>query len=121
MFLYLFAQSLFFVGQGVVQETLAFSQVPHFNVGGSLHLIVNNQVGYTTPADRGRSSRYCSDVAKSIGVPVIHVNGGDPEAVVRAARLAWNYRKTFQRDIFVDVLCYRRCSEILFVVLKTLN
>lgn len=119
---YIFLLNLFFfVGQGVVQETLAFSQVPHFNVGGSLHLIVNNQVGYTTPADRGRSSRYCSDVAKSIGVPVIHVNGGDPEAVVRAARLAWNYRKTFQRDIFVDVLCYRRCSEILLVVLKTLN
>nr|CAH0103087.1 unnamed protein product [Daphnia galeata] len=95
-------------GQGIVQETLAFSQVPHFNVGGSLHLVVNNQVGYTTPADRGRSSRYCSDIAKSIGVPVIHVNGGDPEAVVRAARLAWNYRKTFKRDVFVDVLCYRR-------------
>jgi len=111
----------FFVGQGVVQETLAFSQVPHFNVGGSLHLIVNNQVGYTTPAERGRSSRYCSDIAKSIGVPVIHVNGSDPEAVVRAARLAWNYRKTFQRDIFVDVLCYRRCTEIKFVVFKILN
>lgn len=96
------------LGQGVVQETLSFSQVPHFNVGGSLHLVVNNQVGYTTPSDRGRSSRYCSDVAKAIGVPVIHVNGGDPEAVVRAARLAWNYRQTFRRDIFVDVLCYRR-------------
>ncbi|KAI9563198.1 hypothetical protein GHT06_010655 [Daphnia sinensis] len=95
-------------GQGVVQETLAFSQVPHFTVGGSLHLIVNNQVGYTTPADRGRSSRYCSDIAKSIGVPIIHVNGADPEAVVRAARLAWNYRKKFRRDVFVDVLCYRR-------------
>jgi probable 2-oxoglutarate dehydrogenase E1 component DHKTD1 len=104
-----------------VQETLAFSQVPHFNVGGSLHLIVNNQVGYTTPADRGRSSRYCSDIAKSIGVPVIHVNGGDPEAVVRAARLAWNYRKTFRRDIFVDLLCYRRCSEILFAFFKFQN
>jgi len=95
-------------GQGVVQETLAFSQVPHFNVGGSLHLVVNNQVGYTTPCDRARSSRYCSDVAKTIGVPAIHVNGDDPEAVVRAARLAWNYRKTFHRDIFVDVICFRK-------------
>ena len=92
----------------MVQETLAFSQVPHFSVGGSLHLVVNNQVGYTTPAERGRSSRYCTDVAKSIGAPVIHVNGDDPESVVRAARLAWDYRKTFHRDIFVDVLCFRR-------------
>lgn len=92
----------------MIQETLSFSQVPHFNIGGSLHLIVNNQVGYTTPAERGRSSRYCSDVAKSVGVPVIHVNGSDPEAVVRAARLAWSYRQTFRRDVFVDVLCYRK-------------
>jgi len=95
-------------GQGVVQETLSFSQVPHFNVGGSLHLVVNNQVGYTTPAERGRSSRYCSDAAKSIGSPILHVNGEDPEAVVRAARFAWNYRKQFRRDVFVDVICYRR-------------
>lgn len=97
-----------FLGQGIVQETLSFSQVPHFDVGGSLHLVVNNQVGYTTPSDRARSSRYCSDVAKSIGIPVIHVNGSDPEAVVRAARLSWNYRQTFGRDVFVDVHCYRR-------------
>ena len=95
-------------GQGIVQETLSFSTVPHFNVGGSLHLVVNNQVGYTTPAERGRSSRYCSDAAKSIGVPVIHVNGADPDSVVRAARLAWNYRQRFRRDVFVDVFCYRR-------------
>ena len=82
--------------------------MPHFSVGGSLHLIVNNQVGYTTPSDRGRSSRYCSDIAKAIGVPVIHVNGNDPEAVIRAARLAWSYKQTFHRDVFVDVLCFRR-------------
>ena len=91
-----------------MQETLTFSKVPHFDVGGSLHLVVNNQVGYTTPSDRARSSRYCSDAAKLIGAPVIHVNSSDPEAVVRAARLAWNYRQTFGRDIFVDVHCYRR-------------
>ena len=95
-------------GQGVVQETLAFSAVPHFNVGGSLHLIINNQVGYTTPADRARSSRYSSDVGKMIGAPVIHVNGADPDSVVRAARLAWNFKERFRRDVFVDVLCYRR-------------
>ena len=65
-------------------------------------------MGYTTPSERGRSSRYCSDAAKSIGAPVLHVNGDDPEAVVLAARFAWNYRKTYKRDVFVDVLCYRR-------------
>ncbi len=66
------------------------------------------QVGYTTPAERGRSSRYCSDVAKSVAAPVLHVNGDDAEAVVRAARLAWNYRRAFRRDVFVDVQCFRK-------------
>lgn len=68
-----------FTGQGVNQECLELSRVPHFEIGGTLHLIVNNQVGFTTPAERGRSSRYCSDVGKMVGAPVIHVNGDYPE------------------------------------------
>lgn len=68
-----------FAGQGINQETLNLSAVPHFEVGGSIHLVVNNQVGFTTPGDRGRSSRYCSDLAKIIGAPVIHVCGDNPE------------------------------------------
>lgn len=70
-----------FSGQGLNQEMLAFTRVPHFNVGGSVHLVVNNQLGFTTPSDRGRSSRYSSDLAKMIDAPVIHVNGDCPEAV----------------------------------------
>lgn len=68
-----------FTGQGVNQECLAFCKTPHFEVGGSIHLIVNNQLGFTTPADRGRSSRYCTDLAKTISAPVLHVNGDCPE------------------------------------------
>ncbi|XP_066951932.1 2-oxoadipate dehydrogenase complex component E1 [Macrobrachium rosenbergii] len=94
-------------GQGVIQETLAMSNVPHYSIGGSLHISINNQVGYTTPGERSRSTVYCTDVAKMCGMPVIHVNGDEPEAVVKATRLALRYQRKF-RDVFVDLVCWRR-------------
>ncbi|XP_053572446.1 2-oxoadipate dehydrogenase complex component E1 [Bombina bombina] len=97
-----------FSGQGIVPETFTLSNLPHYRVGGSIHLIVNNQLGYTTPADRGRSSLYSSDVGKIIGCAVIHVNGDDPEEVVRATRLAVEYQRHFRKDVIVDLLCYRQ-------------
>ncbi|XP_067012893.2 probable 2-oxoadipate dehydrogenase complex component E1 homolog [Anabrus simplex] len=97
-----------FAAQGINQEMLGMTKVPHFEVGGSVHLIVNNQVGFTTPGDRGRSSRYCSDLAKMIAAPVIHVNGDFPEMVVKAARLAVEYQRKFRKDVFVDLNCYRQ-------------
>ncbi|XP_045604597.1 2-oxoadipate dehydrogenase complex component E1 [Procambarus clarkii] len=95
-------------GQGVMQETLALSNAPNFTIGGALHVSINNQVGYTTPGERTRSSTYCTDIAKMCGMPVIHVNGDDPEAVVRAARLSVQYQRKFRRDVFVDLTCWRR-------------
>ncbi|XP_074999601.1 2-oxoadipate dehydrogenase complex component E1 isoform X2 [Calonectris borealis] len=97
-----------FSGQGIVPETLTLSNLPHFRIGGSIHLIVNNQLGYTTPPERGRSSLYCSDIGKIVGCAVIHVNGDDPEEVVRATRLAVEYQRQFRRDVIVDLLCYRQ-------------
>ncbi|XP_048692558.2 2-oxoadipate dehydrogenase complex component E1 isoform X3 [Caretta caretta] len=97
-----------FSGQGIVPETLTLSNLPHFRVGGSIHLIVNNQLGYTTPPERGRSSLYCSDIGKIIGCAVIHVNGDDAEEVIRATRLAVEYQRHFRRDVIVDLLCYRQ-------------
>ncbi|XP_077194045.1 2-oxoadipate dehydrogenase complex component E1 isoform X1 [Paroedura picta] len=97
-----------FSGQGIVPETFTLSNVPHFRVGGSIHLIVNNQLGYTTPAERGRSSLYCSDIGKTVGCAIIHVNGDDPEEVIRAARLAVEYQRRFRKDVIVDLLCYRQ-------------
>ncbi|KAH8407072.1 hypothetical protein KR222_005684 [Zaprionus bogoriensis] len=97
-----------FAGQGVNQECLNMAYVPHFEVGGSLHLIVNNQVGFTTPAERGRSTAYASDLAKSIQAPVFHVNGDDPEALARITNLAFRYQREFRKDIFIDLNCFRR-------------
>uniref|UniRef100_A0A674DAQ4 2-oxoadipate dehydrogenase complex component E1 n=1 Tax=Salmo trutta TaxID=8032 RepID=A0A674DAQ4_SALTR len=97
-----------FSGQGIVPETFTISLLPHFRVGGSIHLIVNNQVGYTTPSARGRSSLYCSDVGKMVGCAVVHVNGEDTEEVVRATRLAVEYQRRFRKDVILDLLCYRR-------------
>ncbi|OAX34146.1 dehydrogenase E1 and transketolase domain-containing protein 1 [Rhizopogon vinicolor AM-OR11-026] len=95
-----------FAGQGVVMETLGLSNLPHFTSGGSVHIVVN--IGYTTPASSARSSFYCSDVAKMINCPVLHVNGDYPEDVVRAIDIAFKYRNHFRKDIVIDLIVYRR-------------
>ncbi|KAF7669870.1 hypothetical protein LDENG_00128660 [Lucifuga dentata] len=97
-----------FPGQGIVPETFTLSNLPHYRVGGSIHLIVNNQVGYTTPSERGRSSLYCSDVGKMVNCAVIHMNGDDAEEVLRATRLAVDYQRRFRKDVILDLMCYRQ-------------
>jgi 2-oxoglutarate dehydrogenase E1 component len=97
-----------FAGQGIVAECLGFSGIPGYSTGGCLHFIINNQVGFTTSPQFGRSSPYPSDVAKGIQAPILHVNGDDPEAVTFACKLAIEYRQTFNRDIVIDMWCYRR-------------
>ena len=97
-----------FSGQGIVAETFNLSMLPGYDVGGTVHIVINNQIGFTTTPEEGRSMRYSTGIAKMIEVPILHVNGDRPEACVRAALLAMRYRQKFGRDVVIDLVCYRQ-------------
>ncbi len=97
-----------FAGQGIVAETLNMSQLAGYKTGGTIHIVINNQIGYTTLPEDARSTRYATDVAKMLMIPIFHVHGEDPEAMIHVVRLATEYRMTFNKDVVIDVICYRR-------------
>lgn len=97
-----------FAAQGVVYETLGFTNLPGYTTGGTIHIIVNNQVGFTTDPRFARSTPYCSDVAKTVSAPILHVNGDDTEAVVWACELAAEWRAKYKSDVVIDIVCYRK-------------
>ena len=97
-----------FAGEGVVQETLNLSELPGYKTGGTLHIVINNQVGFTTEPDQGRSTTYATDIAKMLQIPIFHVNGEDPEAVAQVVSLAMDFRKEFHRDVVIDLYAFRR-------------
>src|SRR6185369_12759758 len=100
-----------FAAQGIVQETLNLSQLAGFTVGGTLHVLVNNQIGFTTSPEEGRSTGYATDVAKMLQIPIFHVNGEDPEAVAQVVRLSMEFRQAFKRDVIIDMYSYRRLGH----------
>lgn len=100
-----------FIGEGVVQETLNLSELPGYRTGGTLHIVLNNQVGFTTEPDQGRSSTYATDIAKMLEIPIFHVNGEDPEAVAQVVSLAMDFRKEFEKDVVIDLYAYRKLGH----------